>query len=185
MRQSEYVRRSEFIPNEDDNTERTRTMSKSGIRAGDRAFVKVGRNLVEVRVEGKAEGGWSVTSRTGKAMTAKTLLTAQGETLAADGAAAATTTRATTTKAAKATTKTSPKKGLSLLGAAAAVLERASGPMSVKAMIEEAKSAGLWSPTGGKTPEQTLYSAITREIKDKGGESRFRKEGRGLFASAR
>ena len=155
-------------------------MSKSGIRAGDRAFVKVGRNLVEVRVEGKAEGGWSVVSRTGRAMTVKTLLNAQGETLAADGAAAA-----TPTKAAKATAKTSPKKGLSLLGAAAAVLERASGPMSVKAMIEEAKSAGLWSPTGGKTPEQTLYSAITREIKDKGGESRFRKEGRGLFASAR
>ena len=179
MRQSEYVRRSEFMPNEGNNTERTRTMSKSGIRAGDRAFVKVGRNLVEVRVEGKAEGGWSVVSRTGKAMTAKTLLNAQGETLAADGAAAA-----TPTKAAKAA-RTSPKKGLSLLGAAAAVLERASGPMSVKAMIEEAKSAGLWSPTGGKTPEQTLYSAITREIKDKGGESRFRKEGRGLFASAR
>ena len=176
MRQSEYVRRSEFMPNEGNNTERTRTMSKSGIRAGDRAFVKVGRNLVEVRVEGKAEGGWSVVSRTGKAMTAKTLLNAQGETLAADGAAAATPTKAA---------RTSPKKGLSLLGAAAAVLERASGPMSVKAMIEEAKSAGLWSPTGGKTPEQTLYSAITREIKDKGGESRFRKEGRGLFASAR
>ena len=181
MRQSEYVRRPEFMPNEGDNTERTRTMSKSGIRAGDRAFVKVGRNLVEVRVEGKAEGGWSVVSRTGKAMTAKTLLTAQGETLSADGAAAATPTKAAKAKAAK----TSPKKGLSLLGAAAAVLERASGPMSVKAMIEEAKSAGLWSPTGGKTPEQTLYSAITREIKDKGGESRFRKEGRGLFASAR
>ena len=76
-------------------------MSKSGIRAGDRAFVKVGRNLVEVRVEGKAEGGWSVVSRTGRAMTVKTLLNAQGETLAADGAAAA-----TPTKAAKATAKT-------------------------------------------------------------------------------
>ena len=33
-------------------------MSKSAIRAGDRAFVKVGRNLVEVRVDEKAEGGW-------------------------------------------------------------------------------------------------------------------------------
>ena len=154
-------------------------MSKTGIRAGDRAFVKVGRNLVEVRVDGKAEDGWSVTSRTGKAMTVKTLLTANGETLA--------TGAATAPKAAKPATaaKASPRKGLSLLNAAAAVLERASGPMSVKAMIEEAKSAGLWSPTGGKTPEQTLYSAITREIKDKGGESRFRKEGRGLFASAR
>ena len=41
--------------------------SNAGIRAGDRAFVKVGRNLVEVRVNGKADGGWNVTSRTGKA----------------------------------------------------------------------------------------------------------------------
>ena len=61
-------------------------MSKSAIRAGDRAFVKVGRNLVEVRVDGKAEGGWSVTSRTGKSMTVKTLLTAEGETLEAHDA---------------------------------------------------------------------------------------------------
>ena len=36
----------------------------------------------------------------------------------------------------------------------------------------------------GKTPEQTLYSAIIREIRDKGNASRFRKEGRGLFAFA-
>ena len=154
-------------------------MSKSGIRAGDRAFVKVGRNLVEVRVDGKAEGGWAVTSRTGRAMTAKTLLTAQGETLAQHEAVATTATKAA--KPAKASTR----KGLSLLNAAAAVLERASEPMAVKAIIEEAKSSGLWTPTGGKTPEQTLYSAITREIKEKGGGSRFRKDGRGLFASAR
>ena len=39
--------------------------SNAGIRAGSRAFVKVGRNLVEVRVNGRAEGGWNVTSRTG------------------------------------------------------------------------------------------------------------------------
>ena len=47
-----------------------------------------------------------------------------------------------------------------------------------------AKSEGLWTPGGGKTPEQTLYSAIIREIRDKGNASRFRKEGRGLFAFA-
>ena len=55
----------------------------------------------------------------------------------------------------------------------------------VKAMIEAAKSDGLWTPGSGKTPEQTLYSAIIREIKDKGDASRFRKAGRGLFASVR
>ena len=55
----------------------------------------------------------------------------------------------------------------------------------MRAMIEEAKASGLWTPTGGKTPEQTLYSAIIREIKDKGGASRFRKDGRGRFSFAR
>ncbi len=166
--------------------------SNAGIRAGDRAFVKVGRNLVEVRVNGRAEGGWNVTSRTGKAMTAKTLLTADGETLAAGEAGAsatAKTPKATPAKAKAAPAAPSPKavpqKGLSLLNAAAAVLERSDAPMAVKGMIEEAKAQGLWTPRGGKTPEQTLYSAIIREIRDKGSESRFRKDGRGLFAFAK
>ena len=166
--------------------------SSAGIRAGDRAFVKVGRNLVEVRVNGRAEGGWNVTSRTGKAMTAKTLLTADGETLAAqesEATATAKTPKAAPAKAKAAPAAPSPKavpqKGLSLLNAAAAVLERSDAPMAVKGMIEEAKAQGLWTPRGGKTPEQTLYSAIIREIRDKGSESRFRKDGRGLFAFAK
>ena len=160
-------------------------MSKSAIRAGDRAFVKVGRNLVEVRVDGKAEGGWSVTSRTGKSMTVKTLLTAEGDTLAAHEADAPASAKAEAkAKPAAPSPKAVPPKGLELLSAAAAVLERSDAPMSVKAMIEAAKSEGLWTPKGGKTPEQTLYSAIIREIRDKGNASRFRKEGRGLFAFA-
>lgn len=160
-------------------------MSKSAIHAGDRAFVKVGRNLVEVRVDGKAEGGWSVTSRTGKSMTVKTLLTAEGGTLAAHEADAPASAKAEAkAKPAAPSPKAVPPKGLGLLSAAAAVLERSDAPMSVKAMIEAAKSEGLWTPKGGKTPEQTLYSAIIREIRDKGNASRFRKEGRGLFAFA-
>ena len=160
-------------------------MSKSAIRAGDRAFVKVGRNLVEVRVDGKAESGWNVTSRTGKSMTVKTLLTAEGDTLAAHEAEAPASAKAEAkAKPAAPSPKAVPQKGLGLLSAAAAVLERSDAPMSVKAMIEAAKSEGLWTPKGGKTPEQTLYSAIIREIRDKGNASRFRKEGRGLFAFA-
>ena len=42
-------------------------------------------------------------------------------------------------------------------------------------MIDLAKERGLWTPGGGKTPEQTLYSAIMREIRDKGDAARFRK----------
>ena len=64
---------------------------------------------------------------------------------------------------------------LSLLSAAAAVLAESDEPLNCRRMIELAKSKGLWSPGAGKTPEQTLYSAIVREIKDKGESSRFRR----------
>ena len=47
--------------------ERNDAMSKE-YKAGDRAFTKVGRNLVEVRVKGKAENGWTVVTRSGKTL---------------------------------------------------------------------------------------------------------------------
>ena len=74
-----------------------------------------------------------------------------------------------------------PEKKLSLVNAAAAVLERSDEAMTVKEMIKKAKAAGLWSPGTGKTPEQTLYSSILREIKTKGESARFKKEARGHF----
>ena len=162
-------------------------------KAGDRAYTKVGRNLVEVRVKAKTETGWTVTTRTGRTLAVRSLEAVPG---AATGIASAATPKAAA-KAAKAAAKATPKaapkteaaavpkKGLSLLNAAATVLERSGEAMPVRAMIEEAKASGLWTPTGGKTPEQTLYSAIIREIKDKGGASRFRKDGRGRFSFAR
>ena len=52
--------------------ERNDAMSKE-YRAGDRAFAKVGRNLVEVRVKAKAENGWTVETRNGKTLTVKSL----------------------------------------------------------------------------------------------------------------
>ena len=153
-------------------------MSKE-YKAGDRAFTKVGRNLVEVRVKAKAENGWTVETRSGKTLTVKSLESRDGETAAATAAPKAAKPKAVKPAA------TSPEKGLSLLNAAAAVLEQSDEPLAVRAMIEKAKESGLWTPKGGKTPEQTLYSAIIREIKDKGDASRFRKAGRGLFASVR
>ena len=169
-------------------------MSKE-YKAGDRAFTKVGRNLVEVRVKGKAENGWTVVTRSGKTLNVKNLEAHPGEAAASEGKPA----KATDAKPAKAAAPKpsapkekatagkgdAPRKGLSLLSAAAAVLEKSDEPLSVKAIIAKAKESGLWTPGSGKTPEQTLYSAIIREMRDKGDTARFRKEGRGLFASAR
>ena len=40
----------------------------------------------------------------------------------------------------------------------------------------------LWKSPGGKTPHATLYAAMMREERDKGGDSRFHKVDRGQFA---
>lgn len=73
---------------------------------------------------------------------------------------------------------------MSALDAAAQVLAKAKGGMSCQAMIDEMATKGLWSSPGGKTPAATLYSAILRELKTKGKETRFSKSDRGQFEYA-
>ena len=58
-------------------------------------------------------------------------------------------------------------KTLSLYEAAVEVLRRSKYPMNAKAIVAKAIERELWKPTGGKTPEQSLYSSIFREIKTK------------------
>jgi len=77
----------------------------------------------------------------------------------------------------------SAPKRLSALDAAAQVLAEAGGEMSAREMVKAMGEQGLWTSPGGKTPDATLYSAITREVSAKGADSRFRKTGRGRFAS--
>ena len=97
------------------------------------------------------------------------------------------TTKATTKKTvtaakpakAKATKKREGK--LSALDAAAQVLAASKEPLNAKAMIEQMAAKGLWTSPGGKTPHATLYSAILREINDKGADARFVKTDRGQF----
>ncbi|MCR5414835.1 MAG: winged helix-turn-helix domain-containing protein [Kiritimatiellae bacterium] len=75
-----------------------------------------------------------------------------------------------------------PAAKMSLMKAAAAILREGGGAMNTKELVRLAKERGLWVPGEGKTPEQTLYSAIVREIREKGAASRFKKDSRGLFA---
>ena len=101
----------------------------------------------------------------------------------ADGQQAAETQKADKPKRTRA--KKEPKeKRMSGLDAAAKVLEESGQAMTAKEMIEAAEAKGYWKSPGGKTPWATLYSAIIREIKAKGADSRFRKTDRGRFAHA-
>jgi len=88
-------------------------------------------------------------------------------------------------KAPKATKAKKPKADgkMSALDAAAKVLEGAREPMNCKALIEAMAEKGLWKSPGGATPHATLYSAIAREINEKGADARFVKVERGQFAA--
>ena len=150
----------------------------SNIKVGDHVLAKVGRNKVEVVVMGIADGRYKV----GSLSTGRQFVTSNVEPMpaaAAPGAAPAPAAPATPPAPTE-----KPKRGggkTSLLDAAAKVLESASAPMGVREMFEEAKRRRLWTPGAGKTPLQTLYSSIYREIKVKGAESRFQKAERGRF----
>ena len=116
----------------------------------------------ELKMAKKTE---SKTTKTTKAPKAKAEKTAKG------GKAG----KAKTTKAAKTDGK------LSALDAAAKVLAEAKEPLSTRQMIEAMTAKGYWTSPGGATPHATLYSAIAREINEKGAESRFKKTDRGRF----
>ncbi|QDU71054.1 HTH domain-containing protein [Mucisphaera calidilacus] len=80
------------------------------------------------------------------------------------------------------------EKQMSLLDAAAHLLSLGTGDdpraMRCQELVDLAIESRLWSPGKGKTPANTLYAAISREIKVKGDASRFVKAERGKFALA-
>ena len=155
---------------------------ESTITVGTIAIVKIGRNEVEVTVTEITAHGWKVKSQTtgrefevrriGRIVTEpaeeaepETAAPAEPETEEEDNAV---------NPAPESGSGPRPEKKLSLLNAAAQVLATCRTPMNCKEMIAKAVEMGPWTPTGAKTPEQTLYSGIFREIKTT-EEPRFRK----------
>lgn len=146
-------------------------MTSSEVKDGSRAMVKVGRNEIEVTVVEATEDGWKVkAAKSGREFSVRQIERMVEET----------TVSKTETVAAP-----RPAKNLSLLNAAAKVLEESDTPMTIREMLKAAVERGLWIPTAAKTPEQSLYSAVFREIKAKGEHSRFRKADKGTFVFAR
>jgi hypothetical protein len=91
-------------------------------------------------------------------------------------------TRAKKAKAPATNGETKTKK-VSAIDAAAKLLAGSKEPMGCKEMIETLAAKGIWTSPGGKTPHATLYSAILREINEKGKDARFVKTERGRFAA--
>ncbi|HUW31943.1 MAG TPA: HTH domain-containing protein [Planctomycetota bacterium] len=75
-------------------------------------------------------------------------------------------------------------KRIGLVSAAIQILADAgaNAAMNCHELVRLATERGLWQPRAGKTPANTLYAAILREIRDKGQASRFRKTERGKFS---
>jgi hypothetical protein len=101
---------------------------------------------------------------------------------AVEPAASAETTPATAKPKRQRKATAAPKeKKLSCLDAAAKVLGETGQPMTCQEMIDAMAKKGYWSSPGGQTPAATLYSAILRELTNKGADSRFVKTERGKF----
>jgi hypothetical protein len=184
-------------------------MKKDQVKIGGLYHAKVSDKLVTVRIDStNTHGGWNATNTaTGRRIRIKRpqrLRGAAGDAAGADDGKAEvavatedqaepaggdTPTRARKARAGKAATKAKTKKAtrgpkakrVSALDAAAQVLAKAGKPMRAQELVAAMAEQGLWSSPNGKTPHATLYAAMMREERDKGGASRFRKVDRGLF----
>ena len=175
----------------------------SEVTVGTVVVVKVGRNEVEVTVTEVTAHGWKVKSQsTGREFEVRrierivTEPAEETEAAAPEGAEPETAAPAETetgdeddnavNPAPESGSGPRPEKKLSLLNAAAQVLATCRTPMNCKEIIAKAVEMGLWTPTGAKTPEQTLYSGIFREIKTT-EEPRFKKSAtrKGAFEYAK
>ena len=159
----------------------------SDYNVGEIARAKVGRNLVEVEILECGEGSYKVKSlSSGREFYTVRLEKINNNNMEESIMPENIINNAVTEDAPNpapecATAK--PEKKKSLLDLAAQILKDGGEPLSCKELVEKAKETGWVS--SGKTPEQTLYSGIFREMKEKGDASRFRKsEQKGKFEFA-
>ena len=151
---------------------------------GEIANAKVGRNLVEVEILECGEGFFRVksvssgrefnTSRLEKINNNQQMEEAiMPEDNITTNAEAETNAEVDTPNPAPECATAKKEKKVSLLDLAAKILADTGEALNCKELVAKAKETG-WVSTG-KTPEQTLYSGIFREMNTKGEASRFKK----------
>lgn len=77
-----------------------------------------------------------------------------------------------------------PRRRMSLMSAAVEVLKKSNVPMNTREIVAAVISQGLWEQTDCKTPEQSLYGSIFREIAAKDHPRIVRAEQKGKFRIA-
>lgn len=141
---------------------------KNEIKTGDTAMLKVGRNEVKMKILNPMAGGSAFMV---KSLSSGKTFMVQGSRLTMptgdlESNAPAPVGPETDETQNPAPEAASPKR-ISLMDAAVAVLKESGEPMNTREMVKAAIERGYWTPTVCKTPEQTLYGNIFREIKTK------------------
>ena len=166
-------------------------MKKSDVHIGKQYTAKVTHKLVVVEIFAEnPHGGWDAKNlSTGKMVRIKSAQRLRGFAKGATTSAPVATEEPTPSQPAaelKSTHTAQPvaDKRLSALDAATQVLAEADEPMNCRQLIEAMTEKAYWQPNSGRTPQNTLHAAISKEIKTKGSDSRFTKVSRGRFTLA-
>ena len=130
-------------------------MANGNIEVGTRAIAKVGRNEISVEVIAVENGSYLVRNDAGREFHAVHLTVPDEAAICEDD----------TPNPAPECAVNTPEKKLSLFEAVVTALqgEPAGTALNTRELVALAVEKGLWQPSGAKTPEQTLYSAIFRE----------------------
>lgn len=145
-----------------------------------KAIVKVGKNEINVEVLEEDANGFTVKSEsTGRTFHVKSLVRRIEEA----PAPAEQTAGAEAVKEFHEPTP-APAKKMSLMNAAVEVLKTTGKELNTREIVKEAIDRGLWIPTACKTPEQTLYGSIFRELAVKENPRIVKGEAKGKFKFA-
>lgn len=138
--------------------------------AGTQVKVKVGCRIIEAVVLETLEHGWRVKSNaSGKEFETTRIIEVVNTVEAVQAGMIEAVESELVDESPMAETETAaepaPAKKRSLINAAAEILKESGEAMNTRDMVKQAIERGLWQPTACKTPEQSLYGAIFREIK--------------------
>ena len=166
------------------------TSTPINVTVGQEVLVKIAGRIIPVRVEAVLPDGWMVRSLTsGKIFKTKKLheqpdAPAAVTEPASEPAPEAQVAEQPEAPAAEPAPEAPQTRKVSLLDAAIEVLKADGRAMNTREMVKLAIERGLWIKTACKTPEQSLYGAIFREIKE-ADHARIRKsEKKGAFEFA-